>query len=95
MFTTHQYDKAIEALQLGRQQLEPDGRNCMICGDGDHQAWECHHNPLRAMRLLMVIHQQSHELHDSLHHLCGYDNPGLGAGFVAAVPDAEPEVTSA
>ena len=45
-FTREQYEKAIENLQLGMTQLEPDGNNCAICGDTGHQAWECHHNPL-------------------------------------------------
>lgn len=46
MFTAEQYEKAIEDLKLGMSQLKPDGDNCHICGDSDHQAWECHHNPL-------------------------------------------------
>lgn len=25
-------------------QIEPDGNNCAICGDIDHQAFECHFN---------------------------------------------------
>ena len=24
-------------------QTKPDGNNCAICGDNDHQAFECHH----------------------------------------------------
>jgi hypothetical protein len=40
------YLTAIESLRLGMHQLEPDGKCCIICGDNDHQAWECHHNPL-------------------------------------------------
>ena len=46
MFTVEEYEKAIEDLKLGMTQLAPDGENCHICGDGGHQAWECHHNPL-------------------------------------------------
>lgn len=33
MFTAKQYDAAIEALQLGKSQLEPDGNCCHICGE--------------------------------------------------------------
>lgn len=40
------YLKAIENLKLGMTQLEPDGNCCVVCGDGGHQAWECHHNPI-------------------------------------------------
>jgi protein gp37 len=25
-------------------QHKPDGRNCVVCGDTDHQLWECHHS---------------------------------------------------
>ncbi len=39
-----EYDDAIVKLLYGKTQLEPDGRNCVICGDDDHQAFECHHN---------------------------------------------------
>lgn len=31
---------------MGIKQLVPDGNCCVICGDNDHQAWECHHNPI-------------------------------------------------
>lgn len=51
-FTTTQYNTAIQALWDGSCQLEPDGQNCSICSDTDHQAWECHHNPLLAMELV-------------------------------------------
>lgn len=46
MYTAAEYDKAIADLELAKTQLKPDGRECVICGDGGHQAWECHHNPL-------------------------------------------------
>jgi hypothetical protein len=49
-YTEAKYRSAIGALKLGMQQLEPDGRSCLICGDGGHQAWECHHNPLEGLR---------------------------------------------
>lgn len=46
MITKQQYQEAITNLNLAMKQLEPDGKCCSICGDNDHQAWECHHNPL-------------------------------------------------
>lgn len=44
------YDEAIEALQLAKSQLAPDGDNCAVCGDSGHQAFECGHNPLLLAR---------------------------------------------
>ncbi len=44
--TAEDYDEAIQALQDAKTQLEPDGGSCTICTDSDHQAGECHHNPL-------------------------------------------------
>lgn len=44
--TKEDYEKMIRDLQDGMSQLEPDGKGCAVCGDSDHQAWECHHNPL-------------------------------------------------
>lgn len=46
MMDRNVYEKAIENLQLAVKQLKPDGNNCAVCGDDDHQAFECHHNPL-------------------------------------------------
>ena len=46
MIPKHEYREAIEALKLAMTQLQPNGNNCVICGDNDHQAWECLHNPL-------------------------------------------------
>lgn len=40
------YNKAMNAMASARTQLQPDGENCAVCGDTDHQAFECHHNPL-------------------------------------------------
>ena len=45
-FTQANYLKAIRSLYAASKQLEPDGRPCAICHDTDHQAFECHHNPL-------------------------------------------------
>lgn len=48
--TAADYDDAIAALQQARAQLAPDGNHCNVCGDSDHQAFECHHNPLLVAR---------------------------------------------
>ena len=45
-FTSAQYDEAIANLALAKDQLEPDGNSCSICGDSGHMAFECGHNPL-------------------------------------------------
>lgn len=50
--TEADYDEAIEALQLAKSQMKPDGNNCAICSDG-HQAMHCHHNPLLKVRQLV------------------------------------------
>lgn len=44
--TKEDYQKAIVSLKSAMTQIDPDGNNCAVCGDNDHQAWECHHNPL-------------------------------------------------
>jgi hypothetical protein len=44
--TLQDYRDAIESLQRGMEQLEPNGDCCSVCGDTDHQAFECHHNPI-------------------------------------------------
>lgn len=57
--TAEDYSEAIEALMDARNQLEPDGRNCVVCGDSGHQAWECHHNPLvMARRFSAIMHAE-------------------------------------
>jgi hypothetical protein len=71
-FTAGQYDQAIEALQLAKRQLEPDGNHCSVCGDNGHQAMECGHNPLVAVAMCQRIADQSEELHQTLHTLAGY-----------------------
>lgn len=92
-FTAHQYDQAIEALQFGKQQLEPDGENCPICSDSGHMAWECGHNPLKAMALCEMIAKDSEKLHETLHWLSGEDirfGHQVGPRNVF-LPPAEPE----
>ena len=41
-----EYSVAIENLIEARKQLRPDGNPCILCGDNDHQAWECRMNIL-------------------------------------------------
>jgi len=50
--TIEDYDEAIKDLQLAKKQLAPNGRNCEICEDSGHQAFECDHNPLLARKWL-------------------------------------------
>lgn len=66
-FTAAQYDQAAEWLRDGRDQLRPDGGVCRICHDSGHQAWECGHNPLRAMVVCAGVAAQASALHDRLH----------------------------
>lgn len=73
MFTRTQYLVAMQSLADGLTQLEPDGLCCSICGDSGHQAFECGHNPLFAMKMCELISTQSGKLHDILHYLAGYE----------------------
>lgn len=66
-FTTEQYDKALEAIELARTQLEPNGHSCHICGGSGHQAFECGRNPLVAMQMCEMIAKRANELHDAVH----------------------------
>lgn len=72
-FTAEQYDAAIKDLQAAREQLAPDGNCCSVCGDSGHMAYECGFNPLVAMHICKQIAEQSDALHETLHHLAGYD----------------------
>lgn len=56
LFTRDQYHDAIARLKDGLSQLKPDGNNCHVCGDGGHQAWECHHNPLFMEQLAWKVY---------------------------------------
>ncbi len=56
MYTREDYEEAIKTLRLAMQQLEPDGKHCVICGDNDHQAWECKLNPHHALSLRNAYH---------------------------------------
>lgn len=68
-FGVNQYDKAIEALLEGRDQLQPDSLCCRICHDSGHQAWECGHNPLYAMAVCNGLVKRANELHDCMHEV--------------------------
>lgn len=93
-FTKHQYEQAIESLKLGMDQLEPNGRDCSICSDSGHMAFECGMNPLVAVVMCQNIAQNSSKLHDDLHLLSGYEQSfgvQLGPARII-VPDEEPDV---
>ncbi len=72
-FSLSQYDKAIENLQLARQQLidGTQGNGCAVCGGCCHPD-QCGHNPLYAMEICKQISAQSYDLHQWLHVLSGY-----------------------
>lgn len=72
-YTIKQYDEAIKALQLARQQKidETTGEGCSICGGNCHPDM-CGFNPLYAMDICSRIASQSHDLHESLHQLSGF-----------------------
>jgi len=72
-FTAKQYDEAIASLTAAKGQLEPDGNECACCGDSDHQAPECGHNPLVAMAICAAVAKEAHQLHETLHWLAGFD----------------------
>lgn len=88
MFTQAQYQTAIDALHAGMNQLEPDGADCSICGDSGHQAWECIHNPLKAMTLSARLDRQARGLHETLHQICGMTPPYLGMTTIDPMPEA-------
>ena len=67
MITRAEYEDAKAAIEKAATQLEPDGRNCAICLDTDHQAWECRFNPVVAMKRLDKLKAWVDELHESLH----------------------------
>jgi len=73
-FTKGQYERAIAALTDAKEQLEPDGRNCAVCGDSGHQAFECGHNPLVAVVMCQRIAAESETIHETLHLLAGFEH---------------------
>lgn len=68
-FTADQYYKAKENIDDALQQIQPDGRHCIICHDSGHQAWECGSNPLLAWALCNYIQLQAQNLHDEMHSM--------------------------
>ena len=73
-FSVDQYVLAIESLQNGMKQLEPDGHCCSVCGDSGHMAFECGHNPLVAVALCVGIAKAADKLHEQLHYLAGFNS---------------------
>lgn len=73
-FTLEQYDSAIEALENARNQLleETQDEGCSVCGGCCHPD-QCGSNPLYAQYLCNLISDQSHDLHETLHRMGGYD----------------------
>lgn len=67
MITRYEYEAAIAAIDKAKTQLEPDGRNCAICLDTDHQAWECRFNPVLAMIERDRLTAFLDEVHESIH----------------------------
>jgi hypothetical protein len=53
------YAAALQSLAAASTQVEPDGRDCAVCGGNDHQAFECEFNPLAMARLAVArtVHQ--------------------------------------
>ena len=49
LITREQYFNALHMIVEAMGQLEPDSRVCVLCGDNDHQAWECDLNPVKMM----------------------------------------------
>jgi len=71
-FTKQQHLSAAQDLLIACEQLAPDGKPCLICGDISHQAFECGRNPLVAMAICQKIAAESEALHESLHSLAGF-----------------------
>lgn len=67
MITRSEYAEAIAALEKAVTQLEPDGKNCAICLDVDHQAWECRFNPVLAMRERDRLNDFLDDVHERIH----------------------------
>ncbi len=92
-FTAKQYDEAMDNLRLAKEQLEPDGNCCSVCGDSGHMAFECGFNPLVAVEICRHIAQTSAALHDQLHYLSGFDNAfGVQLGPAKVIMPADEPV---
>lgn len=66
-FTAEDYEEARLFIQAAATQLMPDGRDCACCGDRDHQAWECHHNPLVMAAEAERLAEELDQIHDIAH----------------------------
>jgi hypothetical protein len=69
--TVADYDEAIETLRIAKTQIVMDGKNCAVCHDSGHQAWECHHNPLVRARWAVLYEAWAGEFHEQLHKIMG------------------------
>jgi len=58
------YDEAISNLITAKMQLEPDGHDCAICGDCDHQAFECQMNILVKAKMFDKIREYANFFKD-------------------------------
>lgn len=98
-FTEYQYDRAIEALQDAKKQLEQEPYPCSVCGDSGHMAYECGFNPLVAVAMCKSMAVGAETLHETLHMLAGYDQAfgvQLGPARVIVPPvskDVDPNAT--
>lgn len=93
-FTAQHYDQAIAHLTEAKQQLEPDGNCCSVCGDSGHMAFECGFNPLVAISLCRAIADSAEKLHETLHWLAGYEQSfgvQLGPRKVIAPETEQPD----
>jgi len=72
--TVAHYDKAIEHLQLARQQKidGTESQGCSVCGGCCHPD-QCGHNPMYAVVLCQRMAEESRALHDSLHYIAGFN----------------------
>lgn len=73
-FTAKQYDDAIEALKSAKKQLieGTQDEGCEVCGGNCHPDY-CGFNPLYAQYLCNLMAEQSHQLHDTLHRMGGFE----------------------
>lgn len=71
MITRAEYEEARAAIDKALAQLEPDGRCCVLCQDGGHQAWECRFNPVRAMKQRDSLVEFLDEVHERIHGKMG------------------------
>jgi hypothetical protein len=91
-FTAYQYDRAIEALQDAKKQLESEANPCSVCGDSGHLAYECGFNPLVAVAMCKSMATGAEVLHETLHAIAGYDQAfgvQLGPARIIVPPESK------